>query len=427
MKQKCIYCGKEADSISDIFPDALTNAKFKSRIVCTVEHNNKFSDKFENSVINCFSCLLNHLDIRSSKSNKKRNCHSIIRIGDVEFEGNYSSSTVFKTNVIKSKDGTHLLGPRRFFDNNPRKEFDKCSIEYIYIFNFSFLYEESIFRLAAKIAYEFLASVYKFRNFKENNFRDIKDFIVNGNKENIVDIIDDNEVFKLFNNGSIEKFSHFVYIHFFNNKVYGYVCFFGLIIYKVLISTNFTNEKYNNSILYLPYKKEACTFTNNDDLQRYAEQVPVSDGLNGLIVKNNIVLLRMAVSNSLNGNEKINMKHSSELVQKRTEDAFNTIIINKRLICEFINENNLLFEENIKLMISTKDILIFCYFLVLYNLYINDSYLEIDKEISDSLESVSTYRDGIKTIFAKKISYYSKIFKTHISYILHSVIVLLEK
>lgn len=50
--KKCIYCNRvDGLSESDIIPDALTNVKIRNRNVCTVEHNNKFSDLFESRVI----------------------------------------------------------------------------------------------------------------------------------------------------------------------------------------------------------------------------------------------------------------------------------------------------------------------------------------------------------------------------------------
>lgn len=49
----CIYCGTKKDlADSDIIPDALTNAKIINPHVCRVAHNNKFSDMFENEIIN---------------------------------------------------------------------------------------------------------------------------------------------------------------------------------------------------------------------------------------------------------------------------------------------------------------------------------------------------------------------------------------
>ncbi|MEC0666127.1 hypothetical protein P8864_09465 [Priestia flexa] len=48
MEKQCIYCGIANDlSKSDIIPDALTNAKIINPNVCRIEHNNKFSDLFE--------------------------------------------------------------------------------------------------------------------------------------------------------------------------------------------------------------------------------------------------------------------------------------------------------------------------------------------------------------------------------------------
>lgn len=72
MKERaCIYCGTTEDlSVSDIIPDALTNAKILNPNVCRIAHNNKFSDMFEDEIIKSMALITNELDIKSSKGKK---------------------------------------------------------------------------------------------------------------------------------------------------------------------------------------------------------------------------------------------------------------------------------------------------------------------------------------------------------------------
>ena len=71
MDRKCIYCGKSEDlSISDIIPDALTNARVQNKNVCRTEHNNKFSDMFESEVIKALS--FGHKKIRCIRHPSRR-------------------------------------------------------------------------------------------------------------------------------------------------------------------------------------------------------------------------------------------------------------------------------------------------------------------------------------------------------------------
>ena len=84
---RCIYCGMENDlSKSDIIPDALTSAKIINPNVCRVAHNNRFSDMFENEVIEKLAIITNQLDIKSSKGNNYARYSANIIVDGTEYK-----------------------------------------------------------------------------------------------------------------------------------------------------------------------------------------------------------------------------------------------------------------------------------------------------------------------------------------------------
>ena len=111
MPEKCIYCGKETDlSESDIIPDALTNARIINRCVCRIEHNNKFSDKFESKVIESLAFITNELDIKSNKGKNYAPYEAYITIEGVEYKlALHGDNNIFDGRVLKSVDNTHMI------------------------------------------------------------------------------------------------------------------------------------------------------------------------------------------------------------------------------------------------------------------------------------------------------------------------------
>ena len=94
MVRRCIYCDTEKDlSKSDIIPDALTNAKIINPNVCRVAHNNKFSDMFENEVIEKLAFVTNELDIKSSKGNRYASYKANVIVEGTEYSVKMSAET----------------------------------------------------------------------------------------------------------------------------------------------------------------------------------------------------------------------------------------------------------------------------------------------------------------------------------------------
>ena len=111
---KCIYCGSEELSKSDIIPDALTNGKIINPCVCRVNHNNKFSDLFEDDVIKALAVFTNELDVKSSKGKGKYASYdSIIGIDGTNYKTKVSSNSDILSGkrIMRSEDGKTLIGP----------------------------------------------------------------------------------------------------------------------------------------------------------------------------------------------------------------------------------------------------------------------------------------------------------------------------
>ena len=110
---RCIYCGMENDlSKSDIIPDALTSAKIINPNVCRVAHNNRFSDMFENEVIEKLAIITNQLDIKSSKGNNYARYSANIIVDGTEYKTKMTSETeLFQKRIMRSTDGKSIIGP----------------------------------------------------------------------------------------------------------------------------------------------------------------------------------------------------------------------------------------------------------------------------------------------------------------------------
>lgn len=133
--RRCIYCGTAEDlSDSDIIPDALTASRIINKCVCHVEHNSGMTEKFESEVVEKLAFLLNHLDIKSKKSN-----HYPTYEADYDIEGiRYHDKKVFKDydfinkKILRSKDKAFVFGPYEKIEQIAKsKGMSKADIEQI--------------------------------------------------------------------------------------------------------------------------------------------------------------------------------------------------------------------------------------------------------------------------------------------------------
>ena len=114
MEQVKVYHCDRIDDLakSDIIPDALTNAKIINPNVCRVEHNNRFSDMFENEIIEKLALIANELDIKSSKGKRYAVYDAKIVVEGTEYTTKLSTDAeLFKEKIMRSSDGKNIIGP----------------------------------------------------------------------------------------------------------------------------------------------------------------------------------------------------------------------------------------------------------------------------------------------------------------------------
>ena len=244
IKRACIYCGATEDlSESDIIPDALTNARITNKNVCRVEHNNKFSDMFESKVIEELAYITNQLDIKSSKSDNYSRYTVRVEVKDKIYTGKVRSvRDIGKNAILSSEDKKYKLGNcekiKQIAKNRGNYEeidIDETEVIYEVNINKAIFFDESMFRLVSKIAYEWFC--------KENNvigvnteFENIVNYITTGRGICPVSIIEDNDIYKLidetFNFGS-----HVLIMYEASDGTINViVILFGIIAYNVVVS-----------------------------------------------------------------------------------------------------------------------------------------------------------------------------------------------
>jgi hypothetical protein len=252
---KCIYCGRgESDgielSVSDIIPDGLTNKTIKNKNVCKIEHNNKFSNKFEAYVINHLEYLRNYLGIRNKGKKIPRYTAEYEINGSIFTYSLASKKEFYSGNIIpgKNESGKLLLGAIKNLEKI--SNFDPEKLKEVYLqdevtqkinLNLSLYYSMEMKRLAAKIGYEWFCKVIHI-NDKFPEFENIINFILgNDVDENIVSIITDVEMYNMLND-QIELGGHALTIYDDpDGFTYVVFMFFGLVIYKIRIKNGDVN------------------------------------------------------------------------------------------------------------------------------------------------------------------------------------------
>lgn len=242
----CIYCGKSTDlSVSDIIPDALTNGKICNRYVCRINHNNKFSDAFESEVIEGLSVVTNALNIKSSKGKNFAKYDTTIIIDRTSYKAKIASEAELfhGEKILKSDDGKHFLGPidrlsefkSSKIENVSHVDINEIGMEKRISFDLSIFFSESMYRLMAKIAFEWYCLCNDIKD-KCDELEPIIQFITDGVGENPVNI---------FCNGEEQSFNCIIGDRG-NHTLISYVpedgslnvliCLFGLVFYNVRLS-----------------------------------------------------------------------------------------------------------------------------------------------------------------------------------------------
>ena len=277
---RCIYCGAEKDlAESDIIPDALTNAKIINPNVCRVNHNNKFSDMFEDEIIKNLALITNELDIKSSKGKKYAVYDAKVIVGDTEYVTKISSDAeLFKGNkFMVTEDGKTKVGPLEQVmkiknateENIQVVDVNQIEIEKRVTIKTETFFSLAMYRLMAKIAFEWYC-LHNGIEDKNNKFDDIINFIVRGNGNNPVTIVGNEVVYYLFN--QCTGFANHTLLCYMasDNSINVLISLFGVAIYNVRILNEVIKECNNNALfqtLTIDAKREQFFFQNKEILE----------------------------------------------------------------------------------------------------------------------------------------------------------------
>ncbi|WPC07740.1 hypothetical protein [Globicatella sp. PHS-GS-PNBC-21-1553] len=375
MENGCIYCGITEDlSKSDIIPDALTNAKIINPNVCRIEHNNKFSDMFEDEVIKKLALITNELDIKSSKGKRYASYEAIITVGDTDYNTKMSSETeLFGGNKkMRSVDGKSLLGPIdeikkiKAADDTNVSEIDvnQIEIEKRVSLDLSVFFSKAMFRMVAKIAFEWYCAKNKV-NLKKDEFATIIDFITSNKGERIVSIVSNPEIYALFNNtvkfGSHALLSYVAH----DNSINVIIDLFGIAIYNVRVCDLPLDDCKNNVIfqeLSLDAKHISFEDTDIESFQEHFinsfEQKNIGLGLTAMIPKdmtdNTLQYKLLYVTNYKLFLEKLNLiaeptQEVITLILNNIQKLLQESVITIRGLKRFVKEHQKHFEEGIRL------------------------------------------------------------------------------
>lgn len=272
IRHACIYCGKEEDlSESDIIPDALTNARITNKNVCRVNHNNKFSDLFESTVIKNLAFLTNELDIKSKKAKTYAEYEALIKIDGIEYDVPMSSRTqLFDGRVLTSKDKKAKmtsLDKAYSISKNPNQveavDINNISIEQKVDIDLSIFFEEKMFRMVAKIAFEWYCAQNNVCDFHEN-FTNIISFITNGKGTNPVAIIQEAELYNMINN-EVNLGSHCLFaFQDMDGQIKVVVSLFGIVMYRITVSDH-TPDFCAKNLIYQELKTDSTRIEVKED------------------------------------------------------------------------------------------------------------------------------------------------------------------
>lgn len=297
MERRCIYCDTEKDlSKSDIIPDALTNAKIINPNVCRVAHNNKFSDMFENEVIEKLAFITNELDIKSSKGNRYASYTANVIVDGTEYSTKMSAETdLFVKKIMRSIDGKSIIGPIESIkkinavDDTKITEIDinQVEIEKKVSIDMSVFFGQAIHRLAAKIAFEWYC-VNNSVTCSLPFFQPIIKFITSGTGDDPVSIIENEEVYRLISQMS-DMGSHTLLSYIDKDgSVNVLVSLFGIAIYNVKLCNSIIREcPYNVLFLTINLDAQRTSFkyrTADELVKEIQNGFQKADEVNGLKV-----------------------------------------------------------------------------------------------------------------------------------------------
>lgn len=204
MEKKCIYCNKDKDlSKSDIIPDALSNVKIINPCVCSIQHNQRFSDKFESTIINGLSPITNKLCISSKKKGENRYTpHDItMTINNKKYNiKKFTSLAKFYSSggISKSVDGKSMIGELSKLEKIPNGEVENLDLhekDKIISFKIShnIFFSSEMYRLVTKIAFEWYCLENHITHYLRD-FDEIIKFIDKGEGINPVKVVSNKDI-----------------------------------------------------------------------------------------------------------------------------------------------------------------------------------------------------------------------------------------
>lgn len=278
MVRKCIYCGAETDlSESDIIPDALTNARILNKNVCRIAHNNRFSDLFESHVISALSFITNELDVKSHKGKQYAAYDATVTIeGESYITSLSSDKAIFDGRVLKSPDKKHMISSyekmvRIAKDPNLVQPLDvnQIEIEKSVTINTSIYFDTSMYRMVAKIAYEWYCAKNNV-NGCHPEFEKIVSYITTGTGDCPVSIIQTDQIYDLlseqFNLGSHILFAYESE----SGQIEVVVFLFGILMYRVVVASR-KPTCCSKNFLFVELRTDASRKTVEHDSRSAAE------------------------------------------------------------------------------------------------------------------------------------------------------------
>lgn len=242
---KCIYCGDETDlSESDIIPDALTNARILNKNVCRIAHNNKFSDLFESDVISALSFITNELDIKSHKSKQYAAYDAIVTIeGEAYNISLHNDKNIFDGRVLKSPDKKHMISSYEKMVEIAKDpslvsplDINQLEIEKSITIDTSIYFSTSMYRMIAKIAYEWYCVKNNVIGYHPE-FEKIISYITTGTGDCPVSIIQTDQLYQLLSE-QINMGSHTLFaFESESGQIEVVVSLFGILMYRVIITS----------------------------------------------------------------------------------------------------------------------------------------------------------------------------------------------
>lgn len=407
MIRRCIYCGKETDlSKSDIIPDALTNGKIINPNVCRVDHNNKFSDKFEDEVISKLAFITNELDIKSSKGNQYAKYVANVIVDGIEYTTKINTDTdLFNKKIMRSADGKSLIGPMekikemKGIDHSEITETDinQIEIEKIVSIDTGVFFGQKIHRLAAKIAFEWYCLNNNVAN-KLNAFETIIEFIVNGKGNDPVHIMGSEDIYILINKMSdLGSHSLLSYVAG-DGSVNVLVSLFGIVIYNVRICDQIIQEcPYNAMFLTINLDAARIGFkaTSKDalgqELQNGFQPVGLFNGLQ-VMCPNNISDISMTckmiyfLSGIYNVNLPFHGKSTEELItmiKKHMNSVLNVSALTIRGLKRFVKERKVNIEKGIVFNPNGTNMKVIFIFYLIFATGITENHIQTFKDLNE--------------------------------------------